>query len=49
MLYRMILESIESNDYDNLTKRAYVGRAKKLMALPVAYTRAVSSPTAFIA
>ncbi|EYU29498.1 hypothetical protein ABFS82_04G223900 [Erythranthe guttata] len=45
MLYRMILDSIESNDYDNLTKRAYVGRTKKLMALPVAYTRSLSNPT----
>ncbi|KAI3450888.1 hypothetical protein Pfo_007553 [Paulownia fortunei] len=45
MLYRMILDSIEKNDYDNLTKRAYVGRTKKLMALPVAYTRALSNPS----
>ncbi|KAG6417180.1 hypothetical protein SASPL_119331 [Salvia splendens] len=37
MLYRMILDSIESNGYDNLTKRAYVGRAKKLLTLPVAF------------
>ncbi|KAL0459884.1 UNVERIFIED_CONTAM: Bifunctional 15-cis-phytoene synthase, chromoplastic [Sesamum latifolium] len=44
MLYRMILDSIENNDYDNLTKRAYVGRTKKLMALPVAYAKALSSP-----
>lgn len=47
MLYRMILDSIETNGYDNLTKRAYVSRAKKLMALPMAYTRALASPTSF--
>ncbi|KAE8036973.1 hypothetical protein FH972_009602 [Carpinus fangiana] len=43
LLYRMILDSIESNDYDNLTKRAYVGRTKKLLMLPLAYTRSLSS------
>ncbi|KAG8387355.1 hypothetical protein BUALT_Bualt02G0012800 [Buddleja alternifolia] len=46
MLYRMILDSIENNNYDNLTKRAYVGQTQKLMALPVAYTRAMSNPSA---
>ncbi|XP_073153760.1 phytoene synthase 2, chloroplastic-like [Henckelia pumila] len=44
MLYRMILDSIERNDYDNLTKRAYVGRTKRLMTLPLAFTRAQSNP-----
>jgi 15-cis-phytoene synthase len=39
-LYRQILDSIEANDYDNFTKRAYVGKAKKLLSLPVAYARA---------
>ncbi|KAH6759685.1 PHYTOENE SYNTHASE [Perilla frutescens var. hirtella] len=48
MLYRMILDSIESNGYDNLTKRAYVGRTKKLLALPVAYTRSLSNPSTVI-
>ncbi|KAL8546616.1 hypothetical protein ACS0TY_006367 [Phlomoides rotata] len=47
MLYRMILDSIESNDYDNLTKRAFVRGTKKLMALPEAYTRSLSNPTTF--
>ncbi|KAG6679522.1 hypothetical protein I3843_14G134900 [Carya illinoinensis] len=28
LLYRMILDAIEDNDYDNLTKRAYVGGAR---------------------
>ncbi|KDP26944.1 hypothetical protein JCGZ_21037 [Jatropha curcas] len=45
MLYREILDAIEDNDYDNLTKRAYVGRTKKLLTLPLAYTRAQTSPT----
>lgn len=44
MIYREILDAIEENDYDNLTKRAYVGRTKKLLMLPLAYTKAVSSP-----
>lgn len=47
MLYRMILDSIESNDYDNLTKRAFVGGTRKLMALPEAFTRSLSNPSAF--
>ncbi|KAK6925797.1 Squalene/phytoene synthase [Dillenia turbinata] len=45
MLYRKILDAIVDNDYDNLTKRAYVGRTKKLMMLPQAYTRSLSVPT----
>ncbi|PKA66211.1 Phytoene synthase, chloroplastic [Apostasia shenzhenica] len=39
LLYRQILDEIEANDYDNFTKRAYVSKGKKLMALPVAYGR----------
>ncbi|KAA0040063.1 hypothetical protein IC582_009777 [Cucumis melo] len=45
MLYRKILEAIEENDYNNFTKRAYVGRSKKLLALPLAYTKSISPPT----
>ncbi|KAF3638633.1 Phytoene synthase, chloroplastic [Capsicum annuum] len=45
ILYRKILDAIEENDYDNLTKRAYVGRAKKLATLPVSYARALSLPS----
>ncbi|BBG99788.1 PHYTOENE SYNTHASE [Prunus dulcis] len=37
---RQILDAIEANGYDNFTKRAYVGKAKKLVSLPVAYGRA---------
>ncbi|KAL5708505.1 hypothetical protein ACHQM5_019296 [Ranunculus cassubicifolius] len=43
-LYREILDAIEDNDYDNLTKRAYVGRTKKILMLPLAYTRTLSFP-----
>lgn len=43
ILYRKILDAIEDNDYDNLTKRAYVGRAKKFLTLPLAYTRSLSN------
>ncbi|GKV20330.1 hypothetical protein SLEP1_g30474 [Rubroshorea leprosula] len=41
LLYRQILDEIEANDYDNFTKRAYVGKAKKIAALPVAYGRSL--------
>ncbi|KAJ1385349.1 Trans-Isoprenyl Diphosphate Synthase, head-to-head [Sesbania bispinosa] len=37
LLYRQILDSIEANDYNNFTKRAYVGKVKKLLSLPSAY------------
>ncbi|KAK1435209.1 hypothetical protein QVD17_00970 [Tagetes erecta] len=47
MLYRDILDAIEENDYDNLTKRAYVGRTKKILMLPLAYTKSVSPSFAF--
>ncbi|KAJ9697780.1 hypothetical protein PVL29_007074 [Vitis rotundifolia] len=43
LLYRKILDAIVENDYDNLTKRAYVGRTKKLLMLPLAYSRAQSA------
>ncbi|KAF5182177.1 Phytoene synthase [Thalictrum thalictroides] len=42
LLYRKILDAIEDNDYNNLTKRAYVGRTKKILMLPLAYTRTLS-------
>lgn len=45
LLYRQILDAIEANDYDNFTKRAYVGKAKKFLSLPVAYSRAVMGPS----
>ncbi|ONK74473.1 uncharacterized protein A4U43_C03F6640 [Asparagus officinalis] len=44
LLYRQILDAIEANDYNNFTKRAYVGKAKKLVSLPVAYARSLSGP-----
>ncbi|MCO5555105.1 hypothetical protein L7F22_008646 [Adiantum nelumboides] len=44
LLYRQILDSIEANDYDNFTKRAYVGKWKKLLSLPAAYGRALVRP-----
>ncbi|XP_020254297.1 bifunctional 15-cis-phytoene synthase, chromoplastic-like [Asparagus officinalis] len=42
LLYRKILDSIEKNDYDNLTKRANVGRTEKLLMLPLAFARATN-------
>ena len=45
ILYRQILDSIEANDYNNFTMRAYVGKWKKLLSLPVAYGRALISPS----
>ncbi|KAL8255555.1 hypothetical protein R6Q59_030622 [Mikania micrantha] len=47
LLYRNILDAIEENDYDNMTKRAYVGKTKKLLMLPLSYTRSVSTSFAF--
>ncbi|KAK2441726.1 phytoene synthase 2, chloroplastic [Trifolium repens] len=44
LLYRQILNSIEANDYNNFTKRAYVGKAKKLLSLPVAFGVAFFGP-----
>ncbi|KAE8705693.1 Phytoene synthase [Hibiscus syriacus] len=44
ILYRKILDAIEENDYNNLSKRAYVGRSKKLLSLPLAYTLALPKP-----
>lgn len=46
LLYKQILDSIEANDYNNFTKRAYVGKAKKLISLPVAYGKALVGPSA---
>ncbi|XP_072988804.1 phytoene synthase 2, chloroplastic-like [Typha latifolia] len=47
VLYRQILDAIEANDYNNFTKRAYVGKAKKLVSLPIAYARALVGPSKF--
>jgi phytoene synthase len=45
LLYRQILDEIEANDYNNFTKRAYVSKAKKLLALPIAYARSLIPPS----
>lgn len=45
LLYRQILDEIEANDYNNFTRRAYVSKAKKLLALPIAYTKSVIRPS----
>ncbi|XP_020206654.1 phytoene synthase 2, chloroplastic [Cajanus cajan] len=44
LLYRQILDAIEANDYDNFTKRAYVGKVKKLLLLPAAYGGTLLGP-----
>ncbi|CAI9110324.1 OLC1v1010330C1 [Oldenlandia corymbosa var. corymbosa] len=44
LLYRQILDEIEANDYNNFTKRAYVSKPKKILALPVAYAKSVVPP-----
>ncbi|GIL57861.1 hypothetical protein Vafri_13090 [Volvox africanus] len=41
ILYRQILDAIENNGYDNFSKRAYVPKWRKMVSLPVAYTRAL--------
>ncbi|KAG2717611.1 hypothetical protein I3760_03G183600 [Carya illinoinensis] len=48
LLYRQILDAIEANDYNNFTKRAYVGKAKKLVSLPAAYGRALLGPSKLV-
>lgn len=45
LLYRQILDEIEANDYNNFTKRAYVSKANKLLALPTAYARSLIPPS----
>ncbi|GAB4855297.1 Platinum sensitivity protein [Ancistrocladus abbreviatus] len=45
LLYRQILDEIEANDYNNFTRRAYVNKTKKLLALPFAYTRSIIGPS----
>jgi phytoene synthase len=41
ILYRQILDAIEKNDFDNFSRRAYVPKWRKMVSLPVAYTRAL--------
>jgi len=43
-LSRKILDAIEDNVCDNLTKRAYVGCTKKIVSLPAAYTNLSQFP-----
>uniref|UniRef100_A0A1D1XKA9 15-cis-phytoene synthase n=2 Tax=Anthurium amnicola TaxID=1678845 RepID=A0A1D1XKA9_9ARAE len=45
MIYRQILDAIEANDYNNFTKRAYVGKARRLLSLPIACARALAVPS----
>ncbi|XP_058185456.1 phytoene synthase 2, chloroplastic [Rhododendron vialii] len=45
LLYRQILDEIEANDYNNFTRRAYVSKPKKVLALPVAYAKSLVSPS----
>ncbi|CAK7339137.1 unnamed protein product [Dovyalis caffra] len=44
LLYQRILDAIEKNDYDNLTKRAKVGKIEKLVMLSQAYKKAQAAP-----
>ncbi|KAL3341172.1 hypothetical protein AABB24_025637 [Solanum stoloniferum] len=45
VLYCKILDEIEANDYNNFTRRAYVSKSKKLIALPIAYAKSLVPPT----
>ncbi|XP_047324679.1 phytoene synthase 2, chloroplastic-like [Impatiens glandulifera] len=45
LLYRQILDEIEANDYNNFTKRAYVNKQKKIIALPMAYLQSIVPPS----
>jgi phytoene synthase len=42
ILYSQILDSIEANDYDNFTQRAYVSKLKKFATLPYARMKAAA-------
>ncbi|KAL8472543.1 hypothetical protein ACS0TY_029664 [Phlomoides rotata] len=44
LLYRQILDEIEANDYNNFTRRAYVNKPKKILALPIAYAKSLVPP-----
>lgn len=44
ILYRGILDRIEANEYDNFTKRAYVPKWQKSLALPAAFVRSQYAP-----
>ncbi len=48
ILYRQILESIEKNDYDNFTRRAYVPKWRKFASLPMAFAKAIVPPPLYI-
>ena len=41
-LYQQILDSVEKNDYNNFTQRAYVKKINKLVSLPIAFAKTVS-------
>ena len=45
ILYRGILDRIEANGYDNFTKRAYVPKWQKSLALPAAFVRSQYAPS----
>ena len=34
IVYRKILDAIQANEYDNITKRAYVPKSRKMVLLP---------------
>lgn len=44
-LYSQILDSIEANDYDNFTKRAYVPKLKKILSLPGSFLHSLRGPS----
>ena len=45
ILYSKILDAIEANGYDNFNVRAYVPTHKKLLLLPLAFVKAMATPT----
>ncbi|XP_075510446.1 phytoene synthase 2, chloroplastic [Primulina tabacum] len=45
LLYRQILDEIEANDYNSFTRRAYVSKPKKIIALPIAYAKSLVPPS----
>lgn len=37
IVYRKILDAVEANGYDNISKRAYVSKPKKMALLPFSW------------
>lgn len=41
-MYGKILTAIESNNFDNFRKRAYISKTEKLLTLPFSYLKSLN-------